>query len=273
MDTTIVAVFVMCDDILKACGHKDDIRSKMLDAEVITTAMIAMLYFHGNFERSRIFLKEMGYVPKMLSRSRFNRRWHRVRDWFLILFAVLGEYAKEMNSDTHYLIDTFPIPVCDNYRIPRARIYQEERYRGYMASKRRYYYGLKLHLMVNAHGQPVEFFLTPANMSDVKGLNFFSFDLPSSSDVYADRGYNDYKYEDLLAETGIRLLSMRKSNSKRPFPPWLQYLQHIYRKVIETTGSLLHQMLSRCIHAVTQQGFELKLVLFVLALSFQFLTK
>jgi hypothetical protein len=32
-------------------------------------------------------------------------------------------------------------------------------------------------------------------------------------------------------------------------------------------------MLPRCIHAVTQQGFELKLVLFVLALSFQFITK
>lgn len=273
MDTTIVAVYVLCDDLLKSFGHQDDIRSKMLDVEVITTALVATLYFHGNFEHSRVFLKEMGYIPNMLSKSRFNRRLHKVRHWLLTIFAVLGEHAKDINADTHYLIDTFPIPVCDNYRIPRARIYQEEQFRGYIASKKRYYYGLKLHLMANAQGQPVEFFLTPANMADVKGLEYFSFDLPAGADVYADRGYNNYKFEDLLLEIGVQLLPMRKQNSKRPFPAWVQYLQHTYRKVIETTGSLLHQLLPRSIHAVTQQGFELKVVLFVLALSFQFLSK
>jgi IS5 family transposase len=273
MDTIIVAVYVIVDDILKGLNHRDDVRAKMSDAEVITTATIAMLYFHGNFERSRIFMKELGYVPDMLSKSRFNRRLHQAKDWFLIIFAVLGEHAKEMNADTHYVIDSFPIPVCDNYRIPRAKIYRQDCFRGYIASKKRYYYGLKLHLMVNAQGQPVEFFLSPANMSDVKGLKLFSFDLPAHAQVYADRGYNDYKFEDLLQDVDIQFMPMRKANSKRPFPSWLQYLQHVYRKVIETTGSLLHQLLPRHIHAVTPAGFELKIVLFVLALSFQLIGK
>lgn len=273
MDTIIVAVYAIVDDILKGMNHQDDVRAKMMDAEVITTAIVAMLYFHGNFESSRIFMRESGYIPEMLSKSRFNRRLHKVKDWFLTLFAILGEHAKEMNADTHYLIDSFPIPVCDNYRIPRAKVYRQACFRGYIASKRRYYYGLKLHLMVNAQGQPVEFFLTPANMSDVKGLKFFSFDLPSDAEVYADRGYNDYMFEDLLQDVGIQLLPMRKTNSKRPFPPWVRYLQHTFRKVIETTGSLLNKLMPRHIHAVTQSGFELKIVLFVLALSFQFIGK
>jgi hypothetical protein len=44
-----------------------------------------------------------------------------------------------------------------------------------------------------------------------------------------------------------------------------------YRKVVETTGSLIAQLLPKHIHAVTPRGFELKLALFVLASSFHFL--
>jgi len=271
MDTTIIAVFAICDDILRALSHKEDCRAQMTDAEVMTTAIIAMLYFGGNCERSRIFLKEMGYIPKMLSKSRFNRRLHRVKPMFLNLFAVLGELWKGWNENAIYSSDTFPVPVCDNYRISRCRIYHGEAYRGYVASKKQYYYGLKLHLMVTEHGQPVEFFLTPGSFADVAGLEYFDFDLPEGATVYADRIYTNYTIEDVLNEAGIIFQPMRKKNSKRPFPPWIRYLQHTYRKIIETTGSLLSQLFPKRIHAVTQQGFELKVVLFVLALSFQFI--
>jgi len=64
---------------------------------------------------------------------------------------------------------------------------------------------------------------------------------------------------------------MRKKGSKRPFPPWTCFLQHYFRKRIETSGSLLEQMLPRSIHAVTAAGFALKVVLFVIALSVSFL--
>ena len=165
------------------------------------------------------------------------------------------------------MIDSFPIPVCDNYRIPRAKLYHDERYRAYQASKRRFYYGLKLHLLVTQSGQPVECFLTPGSYSDVKGLRDLAFDLPPDSEIYADKAYTDYEVEDVLADVRLHLLPMRKSNSKRPAPLWLCYLQARYRKIIETTGSLLERFLPKSIHAVTSQGFELKVVLFVLALS------
>ena len=35
-------------------------------------------------------------------------------------------------------------------------IYSKEEFRGYQASKKRYFYGLKIHLMVTQDGQPVE---------------------------------------------------------------------------------------------------------------------
>ncbi len=49
------------------------------------------------------------------------------------------------------------------------------------------------------------------------------------------------------------------------------YVQHYHRKMIETVGSLIERMLPKTIHAVTAEGFELKILLFVLAHSFNYL--
>jgi hypothetical protein len=120
---------------------------------------------------------------------------------------------------------------------------------------------------VTPTAEPVEFFLTPGSCSDVAGLEYFDFDLPEHSQIIGDKAYTDYELEDVLKEADLHLLPMRKCNSKRPFPPWMQYLQAHYRKAVETAGSLLERLLPKHIHAVTPQGFELKVVLFVLALS------
>jgi hypothetical protein len=124
--------------------------------------------------------------------------------------------------------------------------------------------------MITAQGQPVEFFLTPGSWNDTKALKLYNFDLPEGSLITGDKAYNNYPYEDMLEIAGIDLLPLRKKNSHRPVPPWTQYLLACYRKVIETTGSLLEQLLPKHIHAVTSQGFELKIAMFVLATSFNF---
>ncbi len=91
MDSQIVAVFCLCDDLLKALHHHEDRQCQMTDSEVMTTAIVAALRFRGNFELSRHFLQEEGYIPRMLGKSRFNRRLHRIQDLFLTLFHLLGE--------------------------------------------------------------------------------------------------------------------------------------------------------------------------------------
>lgn len=270
MDTQIVAIYCICDDILKGLKHSEDKQRQMSDAEVMTTSIVAALFFSGNMEKSRVFLQEHGYIPKMLAKSRFNRRVHKIAELFWIVFELLGEVWKQLNEESVYIMDSFPIAACDNYRIPRAHLYQGEAWRGYQASKKRYFYGLKIHLLVTEHGQPVEFFLTPGSWSDTRALKMYRLDLPAGSLLTGDKAYTDYAFEDLLAEARLNLQPLRKRNSKRPVPPWIQYLLACYRKVIETTGSLIEQLLPKHIHAVTPQGFELKLALFVLATSFNF---
>jgi hypothetical protein len=271
MDTQIVAVFCLCDDMLRALHHHEDPQCQMRDSEVMTTAIVAALHFGGNFELARHSLQDQRYIPHMLSKSRFNRRLYRIQDLFLTLFRLLGETWKELNSQSVYVLDSYPIASCDNYRICRSRRYQGEEWRGYQASKKRYYYGLKIHIMVTETGQPVEFFLMPGSTSDTSAYRLYDFDLPPQAWITGDKAYNDYDVEDAINETGMRMKPMRKSNSKRPFPTWIPYLQAKVRKIVETTGSMIERVLPKSIHSVTPQGFELKVGLFVLATSLNYL--
>ena len=82
MDSPIVAMFCVCDDILKGRHHHEDSQYEMSDAEVMTTSIVAAAFFGGNMERARTFLEKQGCIPNMLERSRFNRRQH----WIVELF-------------------------------------------------------------------------------------------------------------------------------------------------------------------------------------------
>ncbi|MBI1923701.1 hypothetical protein HYR99_05570 [Candidatus Poribacteria bacterium] len=90
---------------------------------------------------------------------------------------------------------------------------------------------------------------------------------PVGSEVFGDKAYNDDEIEDVLAEAEIHLIPIRKKNSHRPLPPWKGYIQAVTRKAVETAGSLIDRLKPLSIHAVTPEGFELKVVLFVLASS------
>ena len=109
MDDKIIATFCLCDDLLKAMHHQEDRPCQRNDAAIMTTALIASLCFRGNHESARSMLKQHGYIPDMLSKSRFSRRLHRIKDLFIILFDLLGQTWKTLNTDAIYVIDSMPI--------------------------------------------------------------------------------------------------------------------------------------------------------------------
>jgi hypothetical protein len=139
----------------------------------------------------------------MLGKSRYNRRWHRSGEMFLALFFQLGEKWKQLNCQSIYMIDNLPVAVCDNYRIQRCHIYQHEAFRGFQPSKKRYFYRLKIHLMITETSQPVEFYLTPGGYGDTSALKLYTFDLPEGAKLTGDKAYNDYEVEDVFNDAGL----------------------------------------------------------------------
>ena len=274
MDDTITTIYCLCDEFLKAMDLRDDPQTQMTTAEVMSVPLVAAGCFSGNIERTRRFLSEYGYMPNMISKSRLNRRMHAIApELWRTLFALLAELFKERNTEGSYVVDSLPVAICDNIRISRCKLYpleaQGESFRGYIPSKRRYFYGLRVHLVVSGRGEPVEFSLAAGSVADISVFKEMHLDLPEGSIIHADKGYTDYDYEDLLKEVGLHLKTQRKKNSKRPMPAWEEFLSKPIRRYIETVFSGLSAMFSRKIHAVTPRGFELKIVCFLLALSIQ----
>ncbi|WP_072623186.1 IS982 family transposase [Spirulina major] len=264
MIETIVALYCVIDDILTAIGHQEDSRRRISDTEVILTALVAARFFAGNHQQSRDYLDEHGLIPAMLSASRLNRRLHLVSELMYELQMQLGQIWMELNTQSQYRLDSFPVPVCDNIRIRRSRLFGDEEYRGYVASKKCYFYGLRIHLVSTIDGVPVEWVFLPGSANDVRGLRTLPLNLPSGSELYVDKGYTDYVAEDNLARAdGIKLMPLRKKNSQRADSPCLAYIKQTLRHPIETTFSQLVARFPKRIHAVTAAGFLLKVSSFI----------
>ena len=149
MQDTIITMYCLCADLLRALGYEDDPQVQLTSAEVMTVPLIAAAFYGGKIETARAFLIEHGYFTKPLSQSRLNRRLHALPpEVWETLLGLLGEVFKQHNPTGEYVLDSLPVPVCDNIRIKRCKLFPGEEHRGYCASKRRYFYGLKVHLVI-----------------------------------------------------------------------------------------------------------------------------
>ena len=187
------------------------------------------------------------------------RRIHQIPEaiWS-IMFTICKELLCNKKSK-EFIVDSFPISACQNNKIFRCKLFTTKSYHGYTASKKSYFFGIKVHMIIDLNGIPVEFHFTPGSVKD------FSFDFEQGSKVYADRAYNDYKFEDLLFETSnIQLVPRRKVNSKRKNKGTDEFCLSLYRNRIETVFSSITSLMPRSIKARTSKGFFLKVFFFIL---------
>ncbi len=171
METGITMFYAVCDNMLKTTDFRDDCQAKMNTAEVMTVVLTAARFFCGSIRTSAVFLSEHGYIPDMLSESRLNRRIHATDEsaWEN-LFLTFADVFKAAAGGEH-ITDSFPVPVCVSIRIPRPKILRGEERRGHMPSERRYFYGIRIHMITTASGYPVGFVIAPGRDSDVAVLS------------------------------------------------------------------------------------------------------
>lgn len=269
MNDQIIAIYCLCDDYLKSTEYDRNRwhNEKMSNSEVMTVVIVSARFFYGNIERARQMLKEFGYIHNMLSKSRLNRRIHNIPD---DIWEKMLEFSHQYSSCCHYgkdfIVDSFPVSVCRNIRISRCRIFRNEEFRGYNASKKEYFYGVKVTVITNLSGHPLKMIIAPGKEHDLPALKVLNPRcLPIGSTLYGDAAYNDYEYEDQLLEEGIKLAIDRKKNAKRPYDLEDYVNLRTHRKTIEGTFSTITNLMPKKIHAVIARGFELKIVNYVIA--------
>ena len=271
MDSEVTAIFCHVDDFLKELSWKDDPQCRMSTAEIVTTGIVSWKYFSGNFERARSFLKTYRYIPNMLSKSQLSRRFHSIPEHF---WSMIASYlANKFPADPHktFVVDSFPVPVCKIFRSAFRHLFQNKKFCGFNASKKSWFIGLKVHLIARTSGQPIEFMITPGSVHDNKAFqNMYLGCLPQKSVILGDKAYCNQAYEIELEKRGLLLTTDRRSNSKRGNSLVYHRYGRKIRKSIETTFSKISNWLPHHIHAVTNRGFLLKIMLLMAAFSMDF---
>lgn len=274
MSEKVVAIYCFLDDYFLEVGKnqgslKPQVTPKVSDSIVLTTAIISARFFGGNQASAMLYMADKQGVV-MLEKSAFNRRLHRLAITLSALFHYLADFFKALNLTSEYLIDSFPVAVCDNIRISRSRLVKGEEYRGKIASKRRFFFGFRVQVVTTSEKQPVQFFILPGSCVDVTALQMMHLDLPAGSQVYGDSGYTDYEQEELYADCEqIELKIQRKSNSKRPDQAYEAAYKKMLRQRIEQAFSHITMRFPKKIHAVTEAGFLIKIVLFLLSYALE----
>ena len=171
-----------------------------------------------------------------------------------------------LNHAKLFIVDSFPVKAYENHKSFRARIFSGKVFHGYTASKKQYFFGIKVHMVVDTDGVPIEFSFTPGSASDIKSLQDFSLALPEGSLLLGDSAYTNYNFEDLLMEIEkIQLLAKRRKNLKRQHSAEKNRLLSRHRNFVETVFSSIVSRMPRYIKARTEKGFCLKVFFFILA--------
>lgn len=261
----IISIFCLCDDLVKAVDKP--VRQVRLfnNSEIMLIGIVASLWFGANVRRATLFLVSHRYLSSSLSEGRINRRLRNIPEDLWTAFtcfclSVAGEHTVK------YAVDSFPVPVCTNFRASRCRLFPGSQFRGYNASKKQYFHGLKCHAIVTGTGQVVSFLITPGCTHDLTAFRYLEkTKLPKGSKIYADAAYTDYALEDSLRTQGLHLLAARRCNALRQHSFKNERLISRNRKIVESVFSRILARFPRFIRASSPEGFELKLTLFLLA--------
>jgi transposase len=143
--------------------------------------------------------------------------------------AALFECLKG-DCDGVSIADATPVAVCDNKRIPRHRVFKGKAERG--KTSMGWFYGFKLHAIINSQGELTRIKLTPGNTNDRKPIPEMCQGLFGL--LFADKGYVGKPLAETLQGMGIKLVTTRKKNMKPvPLTPFEKALLK-RRSLIET---------------------------------------
>jgi Transposase DDE domain len=261
----IIPAFVIIDTLMEHLEHQSDPRAQVPDSEIVTVAVVAAKYFANHHERAVQVMQGYGYLSGRISVSRFNRRLHALSDWLAFIAVTLGELFTQGEA---FVIDSMPVPVCRRARARRCRKVRGRAYCGYCSAKKEKFFGWRLHLICTPQGVPVTFQLVPGGFHDLTPIHQLAFALPAGARLFGDKAYNAAADEQTIqAETGVRLIPVRKANMA-PHAWFLDELElREYRHTIETVNSQLEKMGLERLHARTNPGLELKVHASLIALA------
>jgi transposase len=135
-------------------------------------------------------------------------------------------------------IDSTPLSVCRNQRIQQHKVFKGVAQRG--KTSMGWFYGFKLHLIVNDQGELLAFRLTAGNVDDRKPVAEMVRQVRDLfGKLFGDRGYIAKWLHDELWHEGVELVTRLRKNMKNHLVPLFDKVMLRKRALIETINDQL----------------------------------
>jgi hypothetical protein len=220
----LIEIFCFIDDFCKqfeqlmlSKGLEDGSRKRqrsfsMSLSEVMTILVMFHLSHYRNFKDFYFscLLREYRWAfPKAVSYNRFVEL--EVMAFMPLIVLVMGFPGRETGR---YFVDSTKLAVCHNLRINRHKVFKDVAQRGKTSTG--WFYGFKLHLVLNDQGELMSFGLTPGNVDDRRPLTKLMKGLQGW--LFGDKGYLGHEIATDLKKQGIELITRMRKNMKQAVP-------------------------------------------------------
>ena len=223
LEDKIIEIFVNIDDfhqefeeqIKKTALEEGSIKrkrsSKLSDSEIMTILVGFHLSQIKNFKAYYVFYvtPHLGHLfPDLVSYNRFVELQSKVALalMFYLKYKGLGE-----STGISY-VDSTPLRACHIKREKQNKVFKNFAKKGH--SSLGWFFGFKLHLVINDKGEILGFHLTTANVDDrdIKVMQSITRDIFGK--LFGDKGYISRALSDLLFQDGIQLITKVRKNMK-----------------------------------------------------------
>lgn len=186
-------------------------KGKLTLSEIITILIFYQLYGAEDFKHFYINTLMNHYkkdFPDLVSYPRFVRLIPRA----LTPLVLFLKYTRMGNISGISFIDSTALKVCNNKRIFHHKVFDGLAQRG--KTSMGWFFGFKLHLIINDQGELLSFHLTRGNISDRNKNLVLRLTKGLWGKLFGDKGYISQQLVELLLEKSIHLITGIRNNMK-----------------------------------------------------------
>lgn len=221
---------------LGRAGRQRNRAYKMTLSEVMTILVTFHLSHYRTFKDFYTQAVEEHLRSEFPNLVSYNRFVELMKEAVLPLVIMLNGCSGKQTGK--YYIDSTKLQVCHNMRIFRHKVFKGIAARGKTSTG--WFFGFKLHLVLNEYGEILRFTLTSGNRDDRAVVRKLVKDLKGW--LFGDRGYISKKLTETLRAQGLELITRLKKNM---VPRPLSALQDFFlsqRGLIETAIGQLKEI-------------------------------
>ncbi len=209
-------------------------------SEVIS---IAIYYHQSGYKTFKDYYTRSAELKLAFPTMPTYNRFIELQQKAFIPMALFAKLRSSGKCDGISFIDSFPLEVSHQKRISSHKTFKGLAARGKTSTG--WFYGFKVHVIINGNGEILDFTITPGNVADNNVEVIERMMKNISGKVYGDKGYllNPDLLQKLLSK-GIHIFTKVRSNMKNKFMDLQDKFMLKKRGVIESVGAVLKEDLN-----------------------------